>query len=148
MKEKFSVDDYSHYIFTPRDLTHWTLGILRYDLTGVKTNNSPRDFIDIFIHEAKRNFRDKLVGHSSCEEFDRIVSTVLQGDWNLSLHDLSKDYYVTWGAAAATTDPESKLLRKKFGAEIGSLSKENFKEVIEKGLVSFGKPFEFIAYNG
>ena len=29
MKARFTVDDYSHYIFTPRDLTKWVMGLLR-----------------------------------------------------------------------------------------------------------------------
>ncbi len=32
VREKFKQDEQSHYLFTPRDLTHWTLGLLRYDL--------------------------------------------------------------------------------------------------------------------
>jgi len=34
LRTEFSVDDYSHYLFTPRDLTRWVLGLLRYDLKG------------------------------------------------------------------------------------------------------------------
>ena len=34
LKARFTVDDYSHYLFTPRDLTHWVLGLLRYDLAA------------------------------------------------------------------------------------------------------------------
>ena len=34
LKTRFTVDDYSHYLFTPRDLTHWVLGLLRYDLAA------------------------------------------------------------------------------------------------------------------
>lgn len=29
LKEAFSVDDYGHYLFTPRDLTQWVLSLLR-----------------------------------------------------------------------------------------------------------------------
>ena len=35
LRAEFSVDDYSHYLFTPRDLTRWVLGLLRYDLKGL-----------------------------------------------------------------------------------------------------------------
>lgn len=37
VRAKFTVDDYSHYLFTPRILTQWVLGLFRYDLAGGKS---------------------------------------------------------------------------------------------------------------
>lgn len=34
VKAKFTVDDHSHYLFTPCILTEWVLSLLRYDLTA------------------------------------------------------------------------------------------------------------------
>lgn len=34
VKAKFTVDDHSHYLFTPCVLTEWVLSLLRYDLTA------------------------------------------------------------------------------------------------------------------
>lgn len=34
VRAKFTVDDYSHYFFTPCILTQWVLGLFRYDLEG------------------------------------------------------------------------------------------------------------------
>ncbi|XP_037534395.1 cytoplasmic dynein 2 heavy chain 1-like [Nematolebias whitei] len=34
IKTKFTVDDHSHYLFTPCILTEWVLSLLRYDLTS------------------------------------------------------------------------------------------------------------------
>ncbi|KAK6296185.1 hypothetical protein J4Q44_G00338980 [Coregonus suidteri] len=34
VKAKFTVDDHSHYLFTPCVLTQWVLSLLRYDLTA------------------------------------------------------------------------------------------------------------------
>lgn len=36
VRAKFTVDDYSHYLFTPCILTQWVLGLFRYDLEGGK----------------------------------------------------------------------------------------------------------------
>lgn len=36
VRAKFTVDDYSHYFFTPCILTQWVLGLFRYDLEGGK----------------------------------------------------------------------------------------------------------------
>jgi dynein heavy chain 2 len=33
VRKHFTADARPHYLFTPRDLTHWVLGLLRYDLT-------------------------------------------------------------------------------------------------------------------
>ncbi|KAB7504442.1 Cytoplasmic dynein 2 heavy chain 1 [Armadillidium nasatum] len=32
VREAFTVDDYSHYLFTPRDLTRWVKGLMRYEI--------------------------------------------------------------------------------------------------------------------
>jgi dynein heavy chain 2 len=32
-KRQFTVDQRPHYLFTPRDLTQWVLGLLRYELS-------------------------------------------------------------------------------------------------------------------
>ncbi len=29
LRAQFTVDDYGHYLFTPRDLTKWVMGLLR-----------------------------------------------------------------------------------------------------------------------
>lgn len=39
VKAKFTVDDHSHYLFTPCVLTQWVLSLLRYDLTGGENVN-------------------------------------------------------------------------------------------------------------
>lgn len=37
VRAKFTVDDHSHYLFTPCILTQWVLGLFRYDLEGGKS---------------------------------------------------------------------------------------------------------------
>ncbi|CAN0019095.1 unnamed protein product, partial [Sphacelaria rigidula] len=32
VKARFSVDEHRHYLLTPRDLTAWVRGLLRYEL--------------------------------------------------------------------------------------------------------------------
>lgn len=34
VKKKFSVDEHRHYLLTPRDLTAWVKGLLRYELSS------------------------------------------------------------------------------------------------------------------
>ena len=51
---KFSVDDQRHYLFSPRHLTQWVFGLLRYDF-------SSGDALVPWMYEARRMFRDVLV---------------------------------------------------------------------------------------
>lgn len=46
VKAKFTVDDHSHYLFTPCVLTEWVLSLLRYDLTaGIVVKSSSKKYI-------------------------------------------------------------------------------------------------------
>ena len=74
LKNKFSVDDHRHYLFTPRDLTNWTMGLLRYDL-------SDEELLDVWAYEAHRLFRDRLVDASSQGKFDAILNGILRTHW-------------------------------------------------------------------
>ena len=71
MRSKFTVDDFSHYLFTPRDLTNWVKGLLRYNLAAEPGNNSPHYLLEIWAYEARRLFRDRIVGKQGLDKFDR-----------------------------------------------------------------------------
>lgn len=58
VKAKFTVDDHSHYLFTPCILTEWVLSLLRYDLTaGNQTHMQECTHINmcVFEHFFNRN---------------------------------------------------------------------------------------------
>jgi dynein heavy chain 2 len=78
-RQKFTVDDYSHYLFTPRDITVWVRSFLRYDLSD---DNSSEKVLEIWAYEARRIFRDRLVGNESRNRFDTILMSVLRNDWS------------------------------------------------------------------
>ena len=44
-RQKFSVDEHRHYLFTPRDLTGVVFNLLRYSI------GSPQDLIEVLIYE-------------------------------------------------------------------------------------------------
>ena len=87
LKAKFTVDDYSHYLFTPRDLTNWVLGLLRYELAGGGNDNTHEHVLECWVYEACRLFRDRLVGSDSCTKFDDIIMTVIRTDWSGNVFD-------------------------------------------------------------
>lgn len=87
-RAKFTVDDYSHYLFTPRDLTNWVLGLLRYEV-GVE-DTSANQLLEVCAYEARRLIRDRLVGKKGLDKFDRyvgqrnhVLAAMLDGRHNL-----------------------------------------------------------------
>ncbi|KAF3823514.1 hypothetical protein GH733_006982 [Mirounga leonina] len=99
VRAKFTVDDHSHYFFTPCILTQWVLGLFRYDLEGGSSNHPLDHVLEIVAYEARRLFRDKIVGAKELHLFDSILTSVFQGDWGSDVLDnMADSFYVTWGA--------------------------------------------------
>ncbi|MBZ3869929.1 Cytoplasmic dynein 2 heavy chain 1 [Sciurus carolinensis] len=141
VRAKFTVDDYSHYFFTPCILTQWVLGLFRYDLEGGSSNH-PTDYVlEIVAYEARRLFRDKIVGAKELHLFDNILTSVFQGDWGSDILDnMADSFYVTWGARqnlgtrAALGQP-----LPPHGKPLGKLNSADLKDVIKKGLLHYGR---------
>jgi dynein heavy chain 2 len=72
VRQKFSVDDHRHYLFTPRDLTGLVFNMLRYEI------NEAQGLIETFIYESSRIFRDRLVDKDSKMRFDKILYSLLK----------------------------------------------------------------------
>ena len=135
VRSKFTVDNYPHYIFTPKDLSEWILGILRYDV-GDASDKSSATLIKIWAYQAKRLFSDRLVGRESLDKFENILLSVIRNDWSVSLDDLKDTYFVTWGTTGGLSHTGN--VRGSFGRPLGRLSKEDFKQIVKKGLIAFG----------
>tara|TARA_B110000091_G_scaffold199866_1_gene230119 strand:- start:810 stop:8225 length:7416 start_codon:yes stop_codon:yes gene_type:complete len=93
VKSKFSVDDYRHYLFTPRDLTKLVTGLLRYDL-------STEHVLDVFSYEARRIFRDRLVDVESQSRFDSILNSLLRTQWHHT-SDINDTFFTGLGGASS-----------------------------------------------
>jgi len=72
VRQKFSVDDHRHYLFTPRDLTGLVFNLLRYEI------NEAQGLIETFIYESSRIFKDRLVDKDSKVRFDKILYSLLK----------------------------------------------------------------------
>ena len=81
------MDDYGHYLFTPRDLTKWVMSLLRYDLASAKNENSSDHVLEIWAYEAHRLFRDRMVGEDSLMKFDNLLMTIVRADWSANIFD-------------------------------------------------------------
>lgn len=84
LKQHFSVDDQRHYLFTPRDLTAWVLGLLRYD-------TSTESLLDVFAHEAQRLFRDRIVSSDKEAKFDQLLFGALKRQWSYDPRHSKRD---------------------------------------------------------
>uniref|UniRef100_W5MJK1 Cytoplasmic dynein 2 heavy chain 1 n=1 Tax=Lepisosteus oculatus TaxID=7918 RepID=W5MJK1_LEPOC len=141
VRAKFTVDDYSHYLFTPCILTQWVLSLFRYDLTGEKSRNTTDHVLEIIAYEARRLFRDRLVTAKDISTFDNILQSVIRGDWGSDiLENMSDAFYVTWGAAheaGSVIAPGQSL--PPHGKPLGRLNSTDLREVIHKGVVLYGR---------
>ncbi|KAF7250799.1 Cytoplasmic dynein 2 heavy chain 1 [Varanus komodoensis] len=141
VRAKFTVDDYSHYLFTPCILTQWVLGLFRYDLTGGTSTHTVDTVLEIVAYEACRLFRDKIVGTKELHVFDNILMKVFQGDWGSDILDNMIDsFYVTWGAhhdLGTIMAPGQTL--PPHGRPLGKLNSADLKDIIRKGIIHYGR---------
>ncbi|XP_069747277.1 cytoplasmic dynein 2 heavy chain 1 isoform X4 [Narcine bancroftii] len=141
VRTKFTVDDNGHYLFTPCILTQWVLGLFRYDLEGGESQQSADHILEVIAYEAQRLFRDRIVGSRNLIIFDNILMSVIRGDWGSdSLDNMKGSFYVTWGAsheAGSMTAPDQPL--PPHGKMLGKLSSSDLKDVIQKGIVQYGR---------
>ena len=143
MRKHFTVDDHSHYVFTPRDLTQWILGLMRYPLSE-DTPTHDR-VLEAWSYEARRLFRDRLIGEKSLDQFDAILNSVLRSDWSTDVSSLDQDggaFYVTWGSPlSSSTSGEVNDLSSRvgIGRTLGRLSAGDMQEVVAKAVVTYGK---------
>ncbi|KAM6946318.1 LOW QUALITY PROTEIN: cytoplasmic dynein 2 heavy chain 1 [Aplochiton taeniatus] len=138
VKAKFTVDDHSHYLFTPCVLTQWVLSLLRYDLTAAQCTVT-HSVLEVVSYEARRLFRDRLVSSKDQHAFDNILSSVVRGDWGSDAMDNVADgFYVTWGASEAGVLAPGQSL-PSHGKPLGRLNTADLRQVIQKGVVLYGR---------
>lgn len=139
-REKFTVDDRRHYLFTPRDMTLWVRNLCRYNLPE-------EELLDIIVHEACRIFRDRLVGAESCSRFDQLLSTIVRNQYRVTVNiqDLMFSSLTTprgGGAAAASTKKgEGKDSDEGtgdiFGAKLSRFSESDFSKLVKQGIMYY-----------
>ncbi|OQR98203.1 dynein heavy chain [Achlya hypogyna] len=120
VRAKFSVDDHRHYLFTPRDVTQWTFGLLRYDL-------ATEDVLDVVAYEARRLFRDRLVDAESQAKFDAALHTILKQQWRHSAK--LGDVYFTSVGTKRVEDAAVVPLRR--------MAVEDFQAAVAQGIVLY-----------
>ena len=134
MKQSFAVDDQSHYLFTPKHLTEWCLGLVRYAMPD--GDRSAGGILQAWAYEACRLFRDKLANEDDVSKFDNMLRTALQSDWNSNAADrVHHDFFVT--PADASFSPGSPM--PKFGRPLGHLGPGDWEEVVASGILQYAR---------
>ncbi|KAM7538000.1 hypothetical protein Aperf_G00000070110 [Anoplocephala perfoliata] len=99
----FGASGFPHCNFSLRDLTHWVMGMMRYDLTAEIVSGN---LWASFGNEARRLFRDRMPGEEYRQKFDRLFTSLLNGN---SGHDMGFD---DWNAINSKPIPDSALAVK------------------------------------
>jgi dynein heavy chain 2 len=134
MKQSFSVDDQSHYLFTPKHLTDWCLGLVRYTMPEGDKNSA--GVLQAWAYEACRIFRDKLAGDEDITKFDNILRSALQSDWNSNASDKVHDEFFVTPADTAYS-PGGPM--PKFGRQLAQLSKGDWENIVDGGILHFAR---------
>ena len=98
----------------------------------------------MWAYEARRLFRDRLIGEKAIDQFDAILSSVLQSDWSANLSSLDQDggaFYATWGSSQSS---KADGVGNPFGCPLGRLSAADMQEVVARAVTTFG---EYDKYN-
>ena len=78
VSQKFTVDMYPHYVFSPRDLSRLVMSLSHY----IFQKNDEKELLDVVAYECERLFQDRLVGLDSRQKFQSILCSCLRADWN------------------------------------------------------------------
>lgn len=129
VRDRFSRDDHSHYLFSPRHLTEWALGLLRYDLQA-------DPLLECWAHEARRIFEDRLVGPDAAK-FDALLRNVLRSDWNYQEREGEHaKYFVTFNPAATPTEP---AVARVQGKQLMATDKSTMLEIIDQARKTYAR---------
>jgi dynein heavy chain 2, cytosolic len=123
-KATFSVDEHRHYLFTPRDVSSWIIGTLRYDIQSLP-------FWSVIAQEGFRVFRDRLVSNDSKQRFDTILWGVLRSHFKAQAEPGL--FYTTVGF------PSENNSFAGAGKAFHAVTLEDFNRLISQGLVQFGR---------
>ncbi|VDN60499.1 unnamed protein product [Dracunculus medinensis] len=73
LQAAFKTYDNPHYLFAPKDLTKWIIGITRYDIGG----NDYQHLNQCVLYECQRLFRDRLINDEHKIKFDEILNNAV-----------------------------------------------------------------------
>lgn len=63
------------------------MALLRYDLNAGASEHSSDHLLEIVAYEARRLFRDRIVGLDQISKFDNLLMSVIRSDWSCNIFD-------------------------------------------------------------
>eukprot|EP01061_Rhynchopus_euleeides_P011972 TRINITY_DN21580_c1_g1_i2.p1 TRINITY_DN21580_c1_g1~~TRINITY_DN21580_c1_g1_i2.p1 ORF type:complete len:3556 (+),score=1754.90 TRINITY_DN21580_c1_g1_i2:217-10884(+) len=97
VKKRWTVDDASHYVFNPRDITAWVINLLRYDVE----NN---DLADVVYYEGQRIFADRLTKIESRKRVNEMLADHLSSVLGFGKKDREGDrFFTSWLSRSGET---------------------------------------------
>ena len=136
-REKFTVDDCRHYLFTPRDVTIWIKNLCRYNLLV-------ENLLDVVVNEANRIFRDRLIDHESYNKFDQILSAVLRSQFRYSINISNDNYFTSLTSARGNGNVKNDNKESdgpgssvKLGEKLSRMTEKDFKTLVNQGIMYF-----------
>ena len=123
VKSKFPIDEHRHYLFTPRDLTGWAFGLLRYE-------GGP-GVLEAWGYEGLRVFKDRLVSKEHCMHFDGILNKELRQ--SLGHNEGVNCYYTTWSATHET--------KVSWLSALGRVEASDLQTIMSQGLLAYEREF-------
>ena len=135
----FSRDAYSHYLFTPRELTNWCLSLFRYNLSELKSDTSVESVLKIWAYEGLRIFYDRLVERDARKKFNSILSSALKDEWRSDILASLKDtYFISWEKSSGSSRLPS------FGKILHGVNSEYIKNDLATAINRFSNYFYLI----
>ena len=89
---QYTIDDQRHYQFTPRDMTSWVYGVIRYASEG-------GNLFEALMYEGQRLFGDRMVSVDEATRVAQAMQMVFQGQWQASFD--TSVLYTSWSSQSA-----------------------------------------------
>ncbi|VDM42915.1 unnamed protein product [Toxocara canis] len=112
VRSSFKQTEKAHYTFTPKDLTNWSVALMRYDLTGENAIDNLNKYV---LYEGQRIFQDRLVSIDHSQRFDEIVANVMSSSGNSQIYVTSPGPVLS---SSLTGKPLSVTPRKEYAKQL------------------------------
>jgi dynein heavy chain 2 len=137
VREKFTVDDRKHYLFTPRDITLLIRNISRY-FNNDGSENDGNDMLDVLVNECNRIFRDRLIDSDSCRQFDQIVVTTLYNNFKYSYNSNNDCHITSLISSRGNKVSDTGITNKNIvGSSLKRMPKDDFHKLVSQGVVYY-----------
>ncbi|XP_075248310.1 cytoplasmic dynein 2 heavy chain 1-like [Convolutriloba macropyga] len=131
LKNNFKSDEYSHYQFTPRDLTKWILSLKRFSANQSASSDSD-ELIMSWAFMGCRLFMDKLVGEESRSQFLRALDQCARLNSADRIANRLRDRFYSTFTSKAAVGLTSEMPAS--GKPVSFLPEDSYSQIVERGI--------------